>query len=134
MADYPAAIRLWQSSEGIGLSKADEPEQIWAYLERNPGCSFVARVEEQLAGAVLSGTDGRRGYIQHLAVAPRYQHQGIGKALVAACLDALAAASIDKVHIFVYNDNQSGLAFWQKNGWLLRDNLVILSIDLPETG
>ena len=130
MEDYPAAYALWQVSEGIGLSEADSPARIGEYLQRNPGCSFVAWQGEQLAGAVLSGHDGRRGFIHHLAVRESFRHQGIGQALVKTCLQALSERGIDKVHIFVYRDNQAGQAFWEKTGWTKRDTLLIMSKDI----
>ncbi|MEW6650053.1 MAG: GNAT family N-acetyltransferase [Chloroflexota bacterium] len=128
--DYDAVLALWQSCEGIGLSAADEKPRIAVYLERNPGCSFVARVEGQIVGAVLGGHDGRRGFLHHLAVRPDQRRLGIGRLLAQASLDALAQQGIDRVHIFVYADNSSGIAFWEQIGWRLRRNLVLMSFDL----
>src|SRR5262252_6294995 len=89
MADYDEVFALWQSAEGVGLGESDTRRAIAGYLRRNPGMSFVARQEGELAGAVLCGDDGRRGYLHHLAVAPRYRRQGLGRRLVVACLAAL---------------------------------------------
>lgn len=129
--DYDQVIQLWSVCEGIGLSAADSRERIAAYLERNPGCSFTAWEDGRLVGAVLSGHDGRRGYLHHLAVDIALRGKGIGQALAQRCLDALARQGIDKVHIFVYNTNANALAFWKHNGWQVRDHLVLMSIDLP---
>jgi ribosomal protein S18 acetylase RimI-like enzyme len=71
LEDYAEVLALWQASEGIGLSAADSREGIARFLERNPGLAFVARDETGLAGAVMVGNDGRRGYLYHLAVSPR---------------------------------------------------------------
>lgn len=130
MNDYDEIYRLWQSCEGIGLSEADTPYRVQQYLERNPGCSFSARKNGQIVGAVLGGHDGRRGYLHHLAVHPAARKLGIGRGLVEAALQALRSQGIERVHIFVYADNQAGIVFWEKNGWRLRDDLVIMSTDL----
>ena len=54
-------------------------ENIRAYLERNPGLSFVARDDlGHIAGAVLAGHDGRRGFLHHLAVDEYPPAQGTG--------------------------------------------------------
>ena len=129
--DYADVIDLWQNSPGIGLSAADSREGISSYLARNPGHSFVARDQGKLAGAVLCGHDGRRGYLHHLAVWPAYRRQGIGQALVEHCLKRLKAAGVDKCHIFVYNTNSEAHLFWEKVGWLQRTNLVLMSKELP---
>ena len=84
--------------------------------------SFVARVDGALAGAVLCGTDGRRGYLNHLAVTPPHRRQGIARQLVAACLDALKQRGIARCHTFVYDRNAPGLAFWQAIGWTRWDD------------
>ena len=130
MSDYADAIALWRATPGIGLSDADTPDGIAAYLARNPGMSFVARVEGRLAGAVLCGTDGRRGYLHHLAVHPDFRRQGIGTALVDACLEALKEAGIHKCHLFVISDNSEGQVFWARVGWKLRTDLQIMSKDI----
>ncbi len=128
--DYEPVIALWQGCEGIGLSSADEREPISRYLAHNPGMSFVAFLDGRLVGAVLCGHDGRRGYLHHLAVDPAMRGQGIGRALSERCLAALARAGIHKCHIFVYENNEDGLAFWEKGGWVQRHELMIMSHDI----
>ena len=130
--DYDQVIQLWSACEGIGLSAADSRERIAAYLERNPGCSFTAWEDGRLVGAVVSGHDGRRGYLHHLAVDAGTRGRGIGQALANHCLDALARQDINKAHIFVYNTNANALAFWKHEGWQVRDHLMLMSIDLPQ--
>ena len=57
---YDDVIALWQQCDGIGLSSADSRENIHYYLERNPGMSFIATINESIVGAILAGHDGRR--------------------------------------------------------------------------
>lgn len=128
--DAVLAIDLWKASEGIGLSAADEPDQIARYLERNPGMSFTAWDGQKLIGAVLCGHDGRRGYLHHLAVRADYRGRGIGAALAKACHAAMRSEGIDKVHIFVYRENQAALKFWQHVNYQPRENLALLSCNL----
>jgi N-acetylglutamate synthase len=127
--DYDEVYALWQATPGVGLSSADRREAISAYLERNPGLSFVARLEGRLVGAVLCGSDGRRGYLHHLAVHPDFRYQGAGQALVEHCLAGLHAAGIEKCHLFVFAGNTSGREFWEHIDWRLRSDLVVMSKD-----
>jgi ribosomal protein S18 acetylase RimI-like enzyme len=80
-----------------------------------------------IVGAVLCGTDGRRGYLQHLAVAPSHQRRGIGRRLAAHCLDALSAQGIDKCHLMVLADNHKAAAFWARIGWTDRPGIRLMS-------
>ncbi|MGA2481208.1 MAG: GNAT family N-acetyltransferase [Spirochaetia bacterium] len=130
IADYEAVYELWRSCEGIGLSEADRKENIAFFLSRNPGLSFVAEVNGALAGAPLCGSDGRRGFLYHLAVAPAHRRAGIGSLLVHACLRALDAIGMRKCHIFVLADNLEGRRFWQRIGWQERTTLVVMSQDV----
>ena len=99
IADFEEVKALWQRSNGIELSTADTKESITRFLERNPGLSFVARDGDLLVGAVLCGHDGRRGYIDHLAVSQSHRCQGIGRALVGRCLYNLVQIGIRKWHL-----------------------------------
>lgn len=125
--DYPAVYALWQASEGIGLSQADSKENIARYLANNPGMSFCAWDAKKLVGAVLCGTDSRRGFLHHLAVEKTYRRAGIGRHLVERCLAALKEAGITKCHLFVFQDNQEAINFWKHCGWVQRKELVLMS-------
>ncbi len=130
MNHYQQAFALWQQSDGIGLSAADSARQIRNYLRRNPHLSFVAKVNGTLAGVVLGGHDGRRGYIHHLAVHPRFRRRAIGHRLVQHCLQALQRSGIQKCHAFIFANNPAA-AFWKKIGWTLRRDIRVISIEIP---
>jgi len=128
-ADYDQAAALWQAAEGIGLDDVDSREHIAAYLARNGPMSFAAidDADGRIVGAVLCGTDGRRGYMHHLAVAPTHAGQGLGRSLCQACLDALGRAGIRKCHIFVFARNVKARNFYAATGWELREDLMVMS-------
>ncbi len=124
----PAVLSLWEGTEGIGLDEdVDNPRAIGRYLKRNPGMCFIALEDGKLIGAVLCGTEGRRGYLNHLAVLPAFRRKGIGSALVDKTLAALKKAGIGKCNLFLYRDNDPGRRFWEKTGWQVRDNLMVVS-------
>jgi len=132
--DYPAVMDLWMRTEGVGLSESDSEEAIGSYLRRNPGMSAVVKSPSgEVVGAVLCGHDGRRGYLHHLAVAPRWRNRGIAAALIARSLKCLAHEGIRKCSVFVLGGNAGGASFWKHNGWPLRADLQILQkpVDSP---
>ena len=127
LADYEPVVALWRALPGIGLDDdSDSRAGIARYLKRNPGLSFVALAQGIVVGAVLSGHDGRRGYLHHLAVAPTHRKLGICKALTLRCLEALGRNGIPKCNIFLYRSNARGKAFWTHNGWDLRQDLIVM--------
>lgn len=134
MTDHPEAMNLWRGTPGIGLSPADGPEAMRAYLLRNPDLSQCARIGAALVGTVLAGHDGRRGYLHHLCVHEGFRKLGIGRLLVSRALDALAAEGIDKAHAFLFTDNGTGKTFWESAGWVWRTDIGVVSRTIGEEG
>ena len=114
MEDYDAVFALWKSCSGMGLNDVDDSRSgIERFLQRNPETCLVAVEETAVIGAILVGSDGRRAYIYHTAVAPERQKQGIGSQLV-------------------FSRNQSGNAFWEKQGFSVREDLTYRNLALQE--
>ena len=133
--DYEEALALWKRCPGMGLSDADEMAPLTRFLERNPGLSYIARDDALLIGTCLCGSDGRRGYLYHLAVDPDYRRRGIGRNLVVAVFSKLHDLDIHKCHIMVYGTNEVGLAFWKQDGWVTRPEIVLMSrnVDMSDS-
>ena len=74
----------------------------------------------------------RRGFIYHTAVHPDYHRQGIGSALVSAALETLRSVGITKVALVVFERNQGGNAFWEKQGFTVRNDLTYRNKALVE--
>jgi ribosomal protein S18 acetylase RimI-like enzyme len=131
MDDYDAVIALLSNTPGISLRDADSREATGRYLQRNPGLSFVAESETGLCGCVMSGHDGRRGYLQHLLVLPEFRRQGIANRLVERCLSSLEALGIGKCHLDVFKTNEAAARYWQHRGWTLRTDIDRYSLTRP---
>lgn len=127
MDDYDGALSLWMELEGVRLRDADSPEGIARYLDRNPRLSLVAEVDGVIVGTIMAGHDGKRGYIQHLAVSQSQRRVGIASALVERCLAALARVGILKSHVMILNTNEVGKRFWSEMGWQQRDDVELYS-------
>ena len=99
---------------------------------RNPGMSFVVKTQQGIVGTILSGYDGRRGGLYHLAVKPEMQGRGFGRALVNAAADALKKEGISKVSAHVFVSNEEGNRFWDKMGFADRSDVRYRSLKLFE--
>ena len=128
IADYDLVIELMKKTPGVTFRDADSRENTARYLDRNPNLSFVATVSSELVGCIMSGHDGRRGYLQHLLVLPNFRRKGISCALVNQCLDGLEAVGIKKSHIDVLKTNESGASYWAHKGWQLRTDILRYSL------
>lgn len=129
LSDYEEIYSLWLSCKGMGLNNLDDSKiGIQKFLERNPETCFVAEEkienESKIVGVIMTGNDGRRGYIYHTAVNPSFRHQGIGKKLVEATLESLKTLGINKVALVVFERNETGNAFWEKLGFTKRTDII----------
>ena len=124
MDDYNELYDFWLSTPGMGLNDVDDSKEgIEKYLERNPDTCFIAIVSNKIVGVILSGHDGRRGYIYHAAVSVAWRNKGIGSTLLNTALDALRDEGITKVALVVFKNNEIGNAFWEHRGFSLREDL-----------
>ena len=121
--DYEEVYDLWIKC-GNGLNnKDDSREGIEKYLKRNPSTSYVAVLDGNVVGCILCGHDGRRGIIQHTCVSSDCRRMGIGKQLVGLAIDALLREGINKVLLVAFKKNEGGNAFWESQGFTLREDL-----------
>jgi putative acetyltransferase len=125
-ADYDQIYALWKATRGIGLGESDSRAAVGRFLRRNPGLSVAATSGGKVIATVLCGHDGRRGYLHHLAVARKWRRRGIGRQLVAACLERLRSEDIPKCNLFLYASNSSGGEFWRSVGWTVRADLRLV--------
>ena len=131
--DYDEVYKLWMSSKNMGFNDVDDSrEGIEKYLRRNPDTSFVAFADGELAGVILGGHDGRRGFIQHACVREKFRRQGIGTKLVDTCMDALKKEGISKVALLVFKYNETGNDFWEAMGFTVREDLNYRNLALRE--
>ena len=121
--DYEAVVDLMKQTPGVSFRDADSRESTIRYLQRNPGLSFVCEIDSQIVGCVMSGHDGRRGYLQHLIVLAAHRRKGIGHALVNSCLIELKGLGILKCHLDVLKTNALASAYWEKQGWQYRSDI-----------
>ena len=121
------------SCVGMGLNNLDDSKEgIEKFLQRNPDTCFVAEVEESIVGVIMTGSDGRRGYIYHTVVNPQYRKQGIAKSLVDTAMTALQRIGINKVALVVFDRNEIGNGFWESLGFTVRDDLIYRDKALTE--
>ena len=119
-----AVVALWRD---CGLTRPwNDPEADFALaLASGSSAVLVARAGERLAGSVMVGFDGHRGWVYYLAVSPAARRGGIGRALMAAAEDWLRARGCPKIQFMVREDNDAALGFYAALG-MERQKVVTL--------
>ena len=122
--DYEQVFALWKTIKGFGIRSVDDSKEgIERFLKWNPGLSVVAEEKGMIVGAILCGSDGRRGCLYHVCVHKDYRRQGIGKTMVILCMEKLRELQINKVSLIAFTKNDVGNAFWKQIGWTKREDL-----------
>lgn len=131
--DYEEVYSLWLHTKGMGLNTIDDSKEgIAKYLLRNPNTCFVTEEKGEIIGVIMSGHDGRRGFIYHTTVKIEHRGKGIGKKLVNAALEALEMEGIHKVALVAFEKNELGNVFWERVGFTVRNDLVYRNKNIHE--
>lgn len=118
--DLDQVVALWQAVFGYTEARNAPAAVLAAYNQGGCGGLFVARSagrSRDVAGTIMAGYDGHRGFLYRLAVAPPMRGRGIGRALVEAALQHLRALGCMKVNLQVHADNSGAVAFWHALGF-----------------
>ena len=128
MDDYDDLIRLW---EAAGLPSRphgrDSRDAIARQMEEDTSIFLGAEEDGKLVGAVLGTHDGRKGWINRLAVHPTHRRRGIGRALVCAVEARLEAMGIGIIGSLIEDWNDDSVAFFARLGYVAHTDIVYFS-------
>ncbi len=126
MQYYDEIVELWRRT-GIGVGSSDTKDEVAAVLARNPNLFLIGKEDGKVLAGVIGTFDGRRGYVHHLAVDPDYQKMGYGKMIMDELIELFRNLKVHKLHLFIEKTNRNVVEFYNKLGWEIRDDLVMMS-------
>lgn len=120
--DRAALVALWQRCE-LTRPWNDPDRDIDRKVAVDDGLLLVAHLDatSPLAGTVMIGYEGHRGWINYLAVDPDCRRLGIGARLVADGERRLEALGCPKVNLMVRSSNTAVVAFYEALGYAVDD-------------
>lgn len=73
--DYDELLSLWEKAGGIYRPNGrDSREKIAEELEKDTAIFLVAETDGSIVGTVFGTHDGRKGWINRLAISPDYRY------------------------------------------------------------
>ena len=131
-ADYDGLVALWKASGLTYRPKGRDSRRAITRQLRLPTAIYIKALavegrRQRLVGAVLGSHDGRRGWINRLAVLPGYRRRGVASLLVRALERRLAALGLLVWAVQVDKGNRGSLGFFRALGYRLHDDIHYLS-------
>ncbi len=115
--DEPSVIQLWKTVFPDAPPRNDPRKDINTKSKLQPDLFLVALTGNLLVGTAMAGFDGHRGWIYYLAVAPDYQRQGIGTAIMQKVEESLTQLGCPKLNLQIRADNVEVHAFYERQGY-----------------
>ncbi len=118
-ADYDAVCAVWRLA-GLEVKPTgrESREAFVAQLELFPTAYLGAEIDDRLVAVVLGTHDGRKGWINRLAVDPAYQRQGLGLTLLRACERALGDGGIEIIATLIEQGNDPSCRLFERAGFV----------------
>ena len=117
--DYLKLIELWEHSDlPYKPHGRDSKKKIEAEVERGIGKFFFAVVGNQYVGTILVTHDGRKGWINRLAVLHEYRKKGIAKKLIDAAEKWLDEQGIEIYACQIEDYNKESFEVFKKLGYI----------------
>jgi ribosomal protein S18 acetylase RimI-like enzyme len=116
--DYDAIRELWQLA-GLSIRPVgrDSREQFAAQLAGGLQTAIGMQDGQRLIGVVVTTHDGRKGWINRLAVHPEYRRQGIGRRLIQEAEQVLHSQGMHIIAALIEHENAASLALFQQVGY-----------------
>lgn len=123
-ADRDSVVDLWRRC-GLVRPNNDPFKDIDRKLKVRPDLFLVALLDNKIAGAVMVGYEGHRGWINYLGVCPNHRRRGVGRQLMEEAERLLRLEGCPKINLQVRTSNSEVLAFYRSIGFL-QDDVVSL--------
>ncbi len=122
--DYAEIKRVWTEA-GLSTrpSGRDSYNSLKKQLNSNKVTILAFESGGEIQGLVLLSHDERKGWINRLAVVPRYQRQGIGSQLLKASENFFLEHGIEIFVTLIEEENEISIRCFENNGYKYWDNI-----------
>ncbi len=128
LPDYDILIDLWnQAKLPFKPLGRDSKESITEELSRGCASILIAEQNNIAIGTVFATHDGRKGWINRLAVVPEFRKKGIGRLLVEKAEKILNDKGIGIIACLIEEYNQTSFETFQKLGYVKFEGIHYLT-------
>ena len=128
--DTEDVIELW-SKCGLIVPKNNPKRDIERKLKVNPAWFLLGEVDGRVIATCMAGYEGHRGWINYLAVSPRYRRQGFATRMMQEAERILKDAGCPKINLQIRSSNKDVVAFYEAIGFK-KDDVVSMGKRLEQ--
>lgn len=129
-SDQEAMVELWRAC-GLVMPWNDPVKDIHRKLRIQREMFLVGLLGARLVAAVMAGYEGRRGWINYLAVAPDCRRSGFGRRIMEEAEARLRSLGCPKINLQVRSSNADVIEFYRRIGYSV-DDVVSMGKRLEE--
>jgi len=134
IGDYDEVVDLWERAglDNIRKSGRDSRESIQRQLSLENCVFLVAEMNKRIIGVVIGSHDGRKGWINRLAVDPEFRRHGVAQSLILNVEEELKKTGIRVFSALIFESNIPSLNLFSKMGYRMHRPILYLSKRLDE--
>ena len=126
--DYDAVLALWKESKLPCKPRGrDSRTNLQKQLGQMMVRFLVAEMEGKVIGTVLASHDGRKGWINRLAVTKDFLRKGVAKRLLQEAETWLGQEGIDIAACLVEDDNEPSIRCFLAAGYTRHADIIYFS-------
>lgn len=126
-AEIPQIHALWNEAGLVFRPEGRDAPAVFA-RELEEARTFLLGFyeEDRLVGVALGTDDGRKGWINRVAVATDRRRSGIGRALIRACEAVLVERGIGIISCLIEGANEASFNLFEAAGYEIRRDITYL--------
>jgi len=126
--DYNQLIDLWNKAKLPFKPKGrDSYNKIKEEIKKENSIFLVAEEKGRIIGSIFGTHDGRKGWINRLAILPKFQRKGIGEKLCVMVEKKINKFGIEIMGCLIEDYNKNSFDFFKNIGYIIHNDIKYLS-------
>ena len=124
-------IQLWEKCKLV-VPWNDPQSDIERKLSVQSELFLIGIAQDNIIATAMVGYEGHRGWVNYLAVEPKYRRQGFGKQMMDEAEHRLLKLGCPKLQVQVRTTNSGVIEFYKKLGYRINDVVNIGKRLIPD--